>query len=44
LIISVVLGCDGSGGAGVTREKLLGGGLDEDQKVSLGDEKTVLGK
>jgi len=31
-MVSPVLGCSGSGGAGVTREKLLGGGLEEDQK------------
>jgi len=31
-MMSPVFGWDGSGGAGVTREKLLGGGLEEDQK------------
>ena len=42
-MISPVFGWEGSG-AGVTREKLLGGGLDQDQKQRLVGENEDLGR
>ena len=34
-MVSAKLGCEGSGSDGVTNEKLLGGGLEEDQKFTF---------